>query len=244
MLELISMKPSKLLSIFVVGALVFPLAAHSKEHTGGHSKKKHTSHGSTAVCRGGKATSPSASSRVGRGGGLGSQSESTILAKIARNNTSAVGLSNSKIEKALNYLYAHKSQFRNQKVMTLVKYNSPDIFHNVMYIIDLGSGEIEMHTVAQGSGGVKAAGNSHGSETGFMRIAEPYSGKHGLSARIDGLESGNRNTRSRAVVIHPANYVRDGCKAGRSWGCLALDPAVASKVIQKTKGGSLLYAFT
>jgi hypothetical protein len=205
-------------------------------------KKKKTS--STAVsCKGGKTTSAGAAREVGRGGGLGSQSESALLAKIQSHNTAAVGIPSSRVKKALDYLYAHKSQFRNQKVMTLVKYNSPDIFHNVMYIIDLGSGKIEMHTVSQGRGGINTHAGKNGSELGFMRIAEPYAGKHGGSVRIDGLEAGNRDMRGRAVVIHPASYVHEGCWSGRSEGCMALSSGVASKVIQKTKGGSLLYAF-
>ena len=49
---------------------------------------------------------------------------------------------------------------------------------------------------------------SHQSSIGLFRTAESYSGKHGYSLRMDGLEPGiNDRARERAIVIHPADYV-------------------------------------
>lgn len=73
--------------------------------------------------------------------------------------------------------------------------------------------------------------NSHMTSLGLYRIAERYRGVNpGWSWRLDGLTPGfNDNARERAVVIHPANYIREGY-AGRSLGCPALRPQVAAKL--------------
>ncbi len=57
---------------------------------------------------------------------------------------------------------------------------------------------------------------------GLYRVAERYKGVHGGSYRLDGLSSGwNDTARDRAVVLHPAGYVRPG-RVGRSLGCPAV----------------------
>jgi hypothetical protein len=58
---------------------------------------------------------------------------------------------------------------------------------------------------------------------GLYRVAEPYIGVHGKSYRLDGLTPGfNDAARERAVVLHPAPYVRDNGPVGRSLGCPAI----------------------
>jgi len=58
---------------------------------------------------------------------------------------------------------------------------------------------------------------------GLYRVAEPYVGIHGKSYRLDGLTPGfNITARERAVVLHPAPYVRDRGPVGRSLGCPAI----------------------
>ena len=60
---------------------------------------------------------------------------------------------------------------------------------------------------------------------GLYQVAEPYIGFHGKSYRLDGLTPGfNDAARSRAVVLHPAPYVRDRGAVGRSLGCPAIAP--------------------
>ena len=63
----------------------------------------------------------------------------------------------------------------------------------------------------------------------------------GLSLRLEGLSPTNSNAAERAIVMHPADYVSDSApKAGRSWGCPALDPNVSSSMISRVKNGSVL----
>lgn len=90
---------------------------------------------------------------------------------------------------------------------------------------------------------------SHASSLGLFRTAETYQGGNGYSLRMDGLEPGiNDHARDRAVVMHGAWYVdpdmaiRQG-RLGRSYGCPALRPEVATEVIDSLKQGQLLFAY-
>lgn len=90
---------------------------------------------------------------------------------------------------------------------------------------------------------------SHQSSIGLFRTAESYSGKHGYSLRMDGLEPGvNDLARERAIVIHGADYVdpswiaRHG-RIGRSQGCPAVRPEVAKMVVDSLKGGQFMFSW-
>jgi hypothetical protein len=90
---------------------------------------------------------------------------------------------------------------------------------------------------------------SHQSSIGLFRTAESYSGKHGYSLRMDGLEPGvNDLARERAIVIHGADYVdpswiaRHG-RIGRSQGCPAVRPEIARTVVDSLKGGQFMFSW-
>ena len=90
---------------------------------------------------------------------------------------------------------------------------------------------------------------SRESSIGLFRTADTYVGHNGYSLRLDGLEPGfNGNARERAIVMHGAPYVNaDVAKAngrlGRSWGCPALNEAVARKVIDTVRGGGVIFSY-
>lgn len=89
---------------------------------------------------------------------------------------------------------------------------------------------------------------SYKSSLGFFKTAETYSGKHGFSMRLDGLEFSNSNARNRAIVMHSADYVNDNFifkngRLGRSLGCPALPEKGFSETIKRIKGGSILYIY-
>jgi hypothetical protein len=90
---------------------------------------------------------------------------------------------------------------------------------------------------------------SHQTSLGLFRTAESYSGKHGYSLRMDGLEPGlNDLARERAIVIHGAPYVspklvQSQGRIGRSLGCPAVRPEVARMVVDQLKGGQFLFAW-
>lgn len=90
---------------------------------------------------------------------------------------------------------------------------------------------------------------SHQSSIGLFRTQESYTGKHGYSLRMDGLEPGfNDLARQRAIVIHPADYVNPAWiktqgRIGRSQGCPAVRPEVARMVVDSLKGGQFMFSY-
>jgi hypothetical protein len=90
---------------------------------------------------------------------------------------------------------------------------------------------------------------SHQSSIGLFRTQESYTGRHGYSLRMDGLEPGiNDRARERAIVIHAADYVdpswvdRQG-RIGRSQGCPAVRPEIVETVVDSLKDGQFLFTY-
>jgi hypothetical protein len=87
------------------------------------------------------------------------------------------------------------------------------------------------------------------SSLGFYATGEIYSGKHGKSLRLDGLDQGiNSNARERAVVIHGADYVsssfiHNNKRLGRSLGCPAIPLNLSNEIIQTIKDKSCLFIY-
>lgn len=90
---------------------------------------------------------------------------------------------------------------------------------------------------------------SYQSSLGLFRAAESYSGRHGYSLRLDGLEPGvNDLARERAIVIHGADYVDPSWvetygRIGRSLGCPAVRQDVVNMVVDNLKGGQLVFKY-
>lgn len=145
-------------------------------------------------------------------------------------------------------------------VLTLIDYARPSSRRR-LWVFDPASQQVLFREfVAHGRGSADPAhperavrfGNQVGSlrsSLGTFLTGEPYTGMHGWSLRLEGLEPG-RNDRAdeRRIVIHPADYMsrafrlQSGGRLGRSFGCPALDPAVAPRVIERIRSGSVLYA--
>ncbi len=87
------------------------------------------------------------------------------------------------------------------------------------------------------------------SSVGFYITSSTYSGKHGFSMRLEGVEIGfNNNAMDRDIVVHSADYVSEGIVksqgyVGRSLGCPALSPQVYKPIIEKIKNGSCLFVY-
>ncbi len=155
------------------------------------------------------------------------------------------------LKKALEYYDGHLTSISNKSVIGIIdfkQHNSKERF----YIVDMETGNVERYLVAHGKnsdpdfdGFATAFSNVSGSDAssiGFYKTAETYEGSHGYSLRLDGLSNTNSNARSRAIVIHPADYVIPGNKIGRSWGCPAVEPRYSVQIIDKIKGGALIFA--
>ncbi|GAA0878616.1 hypothetical protein GCM10009119_15840 [Algoriphagus jejuensis] len=142
------------------------------------------------------------------------------------------------------------------KVLTVIDFSLPSTAKR-MWIIDPENGLILLNSVVshgRNSGELMAKSFSNQPESfksslGFYTTAETYSGKHGYSLRLDGLEKGfNDQARNRAIVIHGADYAREEFAAsvgrlGRSLGCPALPSELSAEAIDLIKDGSLLFIF-
>lgn len=126
-----------------------------------------------------------------------------------------------------------------------------------LWVIDLATNTILFNTlVAHGrnTGDEFAktfsnAAESYKSSLGFYATGEIYSGKHGASLKLNGLEKGiNDNACSRAVVMHGADYVsesfiKNNHRLGRSLGCPAIPVEMTNEIIQAIKNKSCLYIY-
>lgn len=91
--------------------------------------------------------------------------------------------------------------------------------------------------------------NSLQSSIGLYATAETYSGKHGYSLRLDGLEYGfNHRARTRAIVFHGASYVSTSYikrfgKLGQSWGCPAVRNQISAPLIRNIREGGAIFIY-
>lgn len=156
------------------------------------------------------------------------------------------------LKAALLYFDANKDKIKNTKYVSVIDF-SKSSKEKRFFIIDMSTGSVWAIHVAHGKGSdsngdgfaekFSNASGSNASSLGAYLTAETYSGKHGLSLRLDGKSTTNSNARARAVVVHGADYVQESnVIQGRSWGCPAVDMAVRTKLIEMIKGGSLIYA--
>jgi hypothetical protein len=126
-----------------------------------------------------------------------------------------------------------------------------------LYVIDLTSMKLLINTyVAHGrnTGGEYAKSfsnnpNSHKSSLGFYVTRSTYSGAHGLSLKIDGVERGfNDKALKRNIVVHGSEYVGSSFIdrnpfSGRSYGCPAVPDDESAEVINSIKDGSCLFIY-
>jgi hypothetical protein len=126
-----------------------------------------------------------------------------------------------------------------------------------LWIIDLATNSVLMNTfVAHGMNtgeefatSFSNATSSFKSSLGFYSTGEIYTGKHGLSLKLDGLEKGvNDNARERGIVMHAADYVstsfiKNNNRLGRSQGCPAIPEELTPQIIQMIKNKSCLFIY-
>jgi hypothetical protein len=140
--------------------------------------------------------------------------------------------------------------------LTLIDYSRPSVEPR-LWVFDLTTGDLlfrELVAHGRNTGdnvATKFSNNMDSRQTslGLFVTDDPYVGSNGYSLRLDGLDVGfNDRARDRAIVMHGAPYVDAQLAAaqgriGRSWGCPALRPAIASKVIDRIRGGSVIFSY-
>lgn len=160
------------------------------------------------------------------------------------------------LARALAAREQHIGRIANPDRLALVDFSRPSREPRFT-ILDIASGQGVAMLVAHGrgsdpmhSGWLEQFSNEHGSlasSRGAYLSTIRYTGMHGDSQRLIGLDADNANAEARAIVIHPADYVSKAIidmqgKLGRSEGCFALcrdDIAMALALLGE---GTLLFA--
>lgn len=126
-----------------------------------------------------------------------------------------------------------------------------------LWVIDMVTREVKFHSLVshgRNTGDEFATSFSNTAESfksslGLYLTAEVYSGKHGLSLKLDGLEKGvNDHARARGIVMHAADYVseafiKNNQRLGRSQGCPAVPVELSKEIINLIKGKSCFFIY-
>jgi hypothetical protein len=140
--------------------------------------------------------------------------------------------------------------------LTVIDYSLPSTEPR-LWVFDLATGDLlfkELVAHGRNTGDNLATKfsnqmDSRQTSIGLFVTDDTYVGSNGYSLRLDGLDAGfNDRARDRAIVMHGAPYVDPQLAAaqgriGRSWGCPALRTAIAAKVINRIRGGSVIFSY-
>ena len=182
---------------------------------------------------------------------------SYISGIYANANLAAQGLDLSLFEKAVTGYMNLKNTGKlsaEKSILSIVDFSKPSTSKR-LWIVDLARQSVIFNTfVAHGQGsGDNVARNfsntpdSHQSSLGFYVTSDIYYGKHGRSMKLDGMDEGfNSNARSRAIVVHGADYVSQNFinakgRLGRSHGCPAVPVELTNKIIDTIVGKTCLF---
>ena len=141
-------------------------------------------------------------------------------------------------------------------LLTVIDYSRPST-EKRLWVFDTRTGELLFHELVAhgkntGDNLARSFSNRDGSlqtSLGTFVTSDTYHGGNGYSLRLKGLDRGyNDNAMTRHIVMHGAPYVsedfaRQQGRIGRSWGCPALSQAIAPKVIDTIKGGSVVFSY-
>ncbi len=185
-------------------------------------------------------------------------SDSNIAMVYNNLNSNQFGMPNlQSFSEALKGFYLLKEKgLIHRDILTLIDFSLSSNIKR-LWVIDLTTNTILYNSlVAHGrntgdefANSFSNADRSFKSSLGFYATGEIYSGKHGMSLKLDGLEKGvNDNARARGVVIHAANYVSDSFiknnkRLGRSQGCPAIPEELSKGIINTIKNKSCLFIY-
>jgi len=159
------------------------------------------------------------------------------------------------LRRALDALERHGDAIPVRDRIGLADFSLPSRLPR-FHIVNLEDGSIRSLLVAHGkgsdpghSGWLESFSNLPGSEAssaGAYVTGDLYTGKHGRSRRLSGLEPRNNNAEARAIVIHGAWYaspqMADKGKLGRSQGCFAVGEGDIEMLLDRLGPGRLIYA--
>jgi len=123
------------------------------------------------------------------------------------------------------------------------------------FLLDLKTGDVKKYYTSHGrnSGMLQPTRfsnikDSKTSSLGLVVTGETYTGIHGFSLNLHGLEKHNALVYKRRIVIHGADYVSEDFirkynRLGVSWGCPAVEDSVLPEIIKALPAGSLVYFY-
>ena len=162
------------------------------------------------------------------------------------------------LPQALAALDANSHRIAHRDVIGLVNFSAHSRLPRFQLVDVAGGRVLKTMLVAHGSGSDPAASGwterfsnragSNASCKGAFVTGPTYTGKHGRSRKIMGLESQNEAAERRAIVIHGADYVSASRAAaqgriGRSQGCFAVSRGEIGELLAMLGEGRLLYAW-
>ncbi|MDX1900497.1 MAG: murein L,D-transpeptidase catalytic domain family protein [Gammaproteobacteria bacterium] len=155
------------------------------------------------------------------------------------------------------YAKARSKGLDNKRLLTIIDYSKPSNERR-LWVVDVLHSKVLYNTwVTHGknSGAVNATsfsnqvGSLKSSLGVFLTDSAPYMGGNGYSLRMIGLEPGiNDNAYRRSTVFHGAAYASPEVAKrygglGRSWGCPAVDKAIAKPFIDTIKNRTVVVAY-
>ncbi|HLZ79184.1 MAG TPA: murein L,D-transpeptidase catalytic domain family protein [Sphingomonas sp.] len=153
-------------------------------------------------------------------------------------------------------LARHNQLIWSRDVIAIIDFGLPSSQPR-LHLVDILAGRTTSLLVAHGKGSdpahtgmLQRFSNEVGSEAtseGAYLTGELYSGVHGLSRRLTGLDPTNDRAEERAIVIHSAWYADPSMvvtrgKIGRSDGCFAVPEHDIVFLLARLGEGRLLYA--
>lgn len=160
------------------------------------------------------------------------------------------------LRQAMEALDRHSAQIPNRDLIAVADFSLPSYLPR-FHLVDVTAGRVTSHLVAHGRGSdprhtgwLERFSNDPGSNAtsaGAYRTDGFYTGAHGRSIRLSGLDPTNDNALERAIVVHGAWYVSEGIAAahgvlGRSEGCFALSASSLTSVMECMGPGHFIYS--
>ena len=125
------------------------------------------------------------------------------------------------------------------------------------FLVDMLEGKVRPFLVSHGRGSdpehdswlktFSNEPNSNATSRGAFLTHTWYTGRHGPSMRLTGLDPDNDMAESRAIVVHGAPYANPDMiekfgKLGRSEGCFAVPEANLMEVLARVGPGRMIFA--
>lgn len=162
------------------------------------------------------------------------------------------------VKLALDAFYNSKKLGVNIKkpIITIIDYSLPSTKKR-LWVLNIAKEQIlynsmVAHGINSGNKYATSFSNTIGSlqtSLGIFITGKTYMGRDGYSLRMKGLEKGvNDRAEERYIVLHGAPYVSKEFvasvgRAGRSWGCPAVEKYLAKPIINTIKDGTLIFSY-